>query len=299
MKVLICEEARPLLEEYHDEELPVGDQIAVGAHLEWCDDCAAVLTDLGLMRGFVRATSPGRAVLEHEDRGTFQATVISRARAEARMSWSTRIRELMDDMHVLYAGIGASAATVFCLMVLISMMRFATQERPDSLAAIARLLASPKTVTVDENAPGTNKNPMVVDARMLMPRALDQLFLAAASASDETAFTLSAVVTREGRLVNLEWHSPSGRMPKAGSREAETVDTLLNTASLARFEPARVQGLPIAVNMIWLVANTTVRAPKTATMELPVVSTDVASSGPRKRRVDVSLQRTPHRSSVA
>ncbi len=299
MKVLICEEARPLLEEYHDEELPVGDQIAVRAHLEWCDGCAAVFTDLGLMRGFVRATSPGRAVLEHEDRGTFQATVISRARAEARMLWSTRIRELMDDIHVVYAGIGASAATVFCLMVLMSMMRFATQERPDSLAAIARLLASPKTVTVDENAPGTNKNPMVVDARMLMPRALDQLFLAAASASDETAFTLSAVVTREGRLVNLEWHSPSGRTPKAGSREAETVDTLLNTASLARFEPARVQGLPIAVNMIWLVANTTVHAPKTATLELPVVSTDVASSGPRKRRVDVALPQTPRRSSVA
>ena len=299
MKVLSCEEARPLLEEYHDEELPVGDQIAVRAHLEWCDDCAGVFTDLGLMRGFVRATSPGRAVLEHEDRDTFQATVISRARAEARMSWSTGIRELMDDVHVVYAGIGASAATVFCLIVLMSLMRFATQERPDSLAAIARLLASPKTVTVDENAPGTNKNPMVVDARMLMPRALDQLFLAAASASDETAFTLTAVVTREGRLVNLEWHSPSGRAPKAGSLEAETVDTLLNTASLARFAPARVQGLPIAVNMIWLVANTTVHAPKTATLELPVVSTDVAASGPRKRRVDVALPHTPRRSSVA
>ncbi len=298
MKVLICEEARPLLEEYHDEELAVGDQIAVRAHLEWCDDCAAVFADLGLMRGFVRATSPGHGVLDHEDRGTFQATVISRARAEARMSWSTRIREVMDDMHVVYAGIGAAAATVFCIVVLMSMMRFATQGRPDSLAAIARLLASPKAVAVDENAPGTNKNPMVVDARMLMPRALDQLFLSAASASDETAFTLSAVVTREGRLVNLEWHSPSGRTPKAGSREAETVDTLLNTASLARFEPARVQGLPIAVNMIWLVANTTVRAPKTSTLELPVVSVG-GSSGPRKRRVDVSLPHTPHRSSVA
>ncbi|MEQ1728510.1 MAG: zf-HC2 domain-containing protein [Vicinamibacterales bacterium] len=295
MKVLICEEARPLIEEYHDEQLPVGDQIAVRAHLEWCDDCAEIFADLGLMRGFVRATSPGRAVLDHEDRGTFQATVISRARAEARMSWSTRIREVMDDMHIVYAGFGAAAATVFCIVVMMSMMRFATQERPDSLAAIARMLASPKTVTVDENAPGTNKNPMVVDARMLMPRALDQLFLAAASASDETAFTLSAVVTREGRLVNLEWHSPSGRTPKAGSREAETVDTLLNTASLARFAPARVQGLPIAVNMVWLVANTTVRAPKASTLELPVG----VSSPPRKRRVDVALPQTPRRSSVA
>ena len=152
---------------------------------------------------------------------------------------------------------------------------------------------------MDEYAPGMNKNPVVVDARMLMPRALDQLFLAAASTSDESVFTLSAVVTREGRIANLEWHSPSGRTPKAGSREAETVDTLLNTASLARFEPARVQGLPIAVNMVWLVANTTVRAPKVSALELPVPVASApaaATTVPRKRRVDIVLPSEPRRS---
>lgn len=292
MKVLICEEARPLLEEYHDDELPVGDQIAVRAHLEWCDECSAVLEDLRLMRGLVRVTAPGHALLEQQDRSTFQATVISRAKAEARVSWSALVRDVLDDAHLMYAGLGAAAATVFCVLVLMSMMKFATSERPDSLAAIVSLLASPKVATVDEYAPGMNKNPVIVDARMLMPRALDQIFLAAASASDESVFTLSAVVTREGRIANLEWHSPSGRTPKAGSREAETVDTLLNTASLARFEPARVQGLPIAVNMIWLVANTTVRAPKVATLDLPVpvASAPAATNvGPRKRRVDIVL----------
>ena len=301
MKVLICEETRPLLEEYHDDELPVGDQIAVRAHLEWCDECAEVFADLRLMRGFVRAVAPGQALLDQEDRITFQAGVITRARAEERVSWSARFREALDDMHVVYAGIGAAAATVFCVLILMSMMRFATRERPDSLAAIVSLLASPKVEKVDENAPGTNKNPVVVDARMLMPRALDQLFLAAASATDESAFTLSAVVTREGRLLNLEWHSPSGRTPKAGSREREAVDTLLSTASLARFEPARMQGLPVAVNMIWLVANTTVRAPK-ATLELPVTGAPIVDGvpAPRKRRVDIVLPTAPHRrSSIA
>jgi hypothetical protein len=264
MKVLICAETRPLLEEYHDDELPVGDQIAVRAHLEWCDECSQIFSELRLMGGFVRVMSPGQALRDQEDRVTFQAGVISRARAEERQSWSARTRDVLDDQHVVYAGIGAAAATVVCVLILLSMMRFATRERPDSLAAIVSLLASPKVVAVDENAPGTNKNPVVVDARMLMPRALDQLFLSAASASDETAFTLSAIVTREGRVVNLEWHSPSGRTPKRGSREAEAVDTLLSTASVARFEPARVAGLPVAVNMVWLVANTTVRAPKSA-----------------------------------
>ncbi|MGC4083834.1 MAG: zf-HC2 domain-containing protein [Vicinamibacterales bacterium] len=293
MKVLICEEARPLLEEYHDDELPVGDQIAVRAHLEWCTECAEVFADLRLMRGLVRATAPGHILLEQQDRITFEGAVISRAKAEARVSWSARVREVLDDAHMVYAGIGAAAATVFCVLVLMSMMRYATKERPDSLAAIVSILASPKVAAVDEFAPGTNNNPMVVDARMLMPRALDQIFLAAASATDESVFTLSAVVTREGRIASLEWHSPSGRTPKAGSREAETVDTLLNTASLARFEPARVQGLPIAVNMVWLVANTTVRAPKVSTLELPVpvagAAPTASTPGPRKRRVNLTL----------
>ncbi|MGE3956082.1 MAG: anti-sigma factor [Vicinamibacterales bacterium] len=299
MKVLICEEARPLLEEYHDEELPVGDQIAVRAHLEWCDECSEVFADLRLMRGLVRATAPGQSLLEQQDRVTFEAGVISRAKAEARVSWSARVREVLDDVHMVYAGVGAAAATVFCVLVLSSMMRYATNERPDSLAAIVSLLASPKVEKVDEYAPGMNKNPMVVDARMLMPRALDQIFLAAASATDESVFTLSAVVTREGRIASLEWHSPSGRTPKAGSREAETVDTLLNTASLARFEPARVQGLPIAVSMVWLVANTTVRAPKVTSLELPVpvanAPATVATPGLRKRRVDILLPSEPRR----
>jgi anti-sigma factor RsiW len=302
MRVLICEEARPLLEEYHDEELPVSDQIAVRAHLEWCEECAEILTDLRLMRGLVRATAPGQALLEQEDRVTFQAGVITRACTEERFSWSSRLRDALDDMHLVYAGIGAAAATVFCVLVLLSMMRFATRERPDSLAAIVSLLASPKVAAVDENAPGTNQNPVVVDARMLMPRALDQLFLSAASASDESVFTLSAVLTREGRLMNLEWHPSSGRQPKAGSREAETVDTLLSTASLARFEPAKMAGLPVAVNMVWLVANTTVRAPK---MPLDVSAGTTSSSTvaptPRKRRVNLTLPAapTPRRSSIA
>jgi anti-sigma factor RsiW len=300
MRVLICEETRPLLEEYHDDELPVGDQIAVRAHLEWCEDCAEVLTDLRLMRGLVRATAPGQALLEQEDRVTFQAGVVTRARIEQRYSWPSRLREALDDMHLVYAGIGAAAATVFCVLVLLSMMRFATRERPDSLAAIVSLLASPKAAAVDENAPGTNQNPVVVDGRMLMPTALDQLFLSAASASDESVFTLSAVLTREGRIMNLEWHPTNGRTPKAGSREAETVDTLLSTASLARFEPAKVAGFPVAVNLVWLVANTTVRPPK---LPLDVSSAGTTSSTaaptPRKRRVHLVLPTTPHRSAIA
>jgi len=34
----------------------------------------------------------------------------------------------------------------------------------------------------------------------------------------------------------------------------------MDAVSRARFEPAQVAGLPVAVNMVWLVARTTVRA---------------------------------------
>ena len=38
MKVLSCAAARRRLQAYHDDELPVGEQIEVDAHLEWCDE---------------------------------------------------------------------------------------------------------------------------------------------------------------------------------------------------------------------------------------------------------------------
>lgn len=262
MNVLICQKVCPLLEQYHDGELPVGDQIAARAHLAWCDECAAALADLFLMRGLIRATSSGQALLNWENRAAFQTGVIGRAAAEDRGSWSSLVRDVIDDRSVVYAGIGAGAAAVFCVLILFSMIRLATRERPDSLAAIATFAASPRVAAEDANASGTNANPVLMDARMLMPRVLEQLFLSAASVTDESEFTLSAVLTREGRLVNVEWHSRNGRQPKRGSSEAEAVYTLVNIASVARFEPVRVAGLPIAANMVWLVANTTVRAPK-------------------------------------
>lgn len=278
MTVLICAEARPMLQAYHDEELPVSEQIAVHAHLQWCDECAEVLADLRLMRGLLRAGAPGGHRLDADEQVAFQATVVSRARAEETVSWSARFREALDDSRVFYAGVGAAVATLFCVLVLVSMMRFATTESPNSLASIVHVLAAPKVVAADPTAPGTNANPVIVDARMLMPRTLNQLFMSTASASDEAVFTLSAVVTREGRIANVEWHPASGRTPKAGSREAEAVDTLLSAASQARFEPARVAGLPVAVSMVWLVANTTVRGTK----GLDFHETSVPM--PRKRR---------------
>ena len=83
MKVLTCAAARRRLQAYHDEELPVGEQIEVDAHLEWCDDCAAALEELagaavGAARGDARPVVADAA----KSSDGFHASVVSRVGAE-------------------------------------------------------------------------------------------------------------------------------------------------------------------------------------------------------------------------
>lgn len=272
MKVLTCASTRRRLHAYHDDELPVGDQIAVGAHLEWCDGCATSFAELRLLRAALRsAASTNRPVTTPEQTASFAAAVVSRARAERTASFSVRIHEMFDDMHLVYAGVGAAAATAVCVVIMFTMMRFATSERPDSLAAMVRILASLSEVEHHDAKP----LPAAIDARMLSPRALDDAYFAAPGkrAGEDALFTLSAVVTREGSIVNLELH-PTGATPPAGSSEARALEGLRGAVSRARFEPAQVAGLPVpaAVNMMWLVAHTTVRATQ-AGLDLRVTPT--------------------------
>ena len=267
MKVLSCAAARRRLQAYHDDELSVGQQIEVDAHLEACADCASALEELDLLRVTLRAATPGRVALTAEEYVGFHESVVSRVGVEQRMSVSVRLRSMFEDMHFVYAGLGAAGATVSCIAIMLSMMNFAALTNP-----------------------GFNQNPVVVDARMLMPRVLDGYDTPNAPA-DDGAFTLSAVVTREGRLVNLELH-PDGQAPKAGSSEARAVQTMLGAMSQARFEPARVAGLPIAVNMVWLVTHTTVRGTQTLKV-LPAAPTA------KKRRVDVNVAPAARKTVVA
>jgi hypothetical protein len=93
-----------------------------------------------------------------------------------------------------------------------------------------------------------------------MPRALSEPLTVPPSGAGDTAFMLAAVVTREGTIRNLELLTPiSGPAAVPGTDEA-----ILGVLARARFEPARVAGSPVAVNMVWLVAQTTVRASEPA-----------------------------------
>jgi hypothetical protein len=259
MRVLTCAATRRRLDAYHDEELSISEQIAVSSHLEWCDDCAESLDDLRRLRDALRQAMPGRLALSVEKDLNLQATVVNRIKAEERLSFGVWLQDAFADMHLVYAGLSAVAAAIACLAVTLGMMRFATNERPDSTAAMVRVFATP----------GSNLYPVSAGPRVRMPRALDEPIWAT-PADIDAHYTLSAIVTREGRVGSLEiLNSTGGKWVPSGGAEAKAVEDLIGTVSRARFEPASILiepssmiGLPVAVNVVWIVAHTTVRATK-------------------------------------
>src|SRR5205823_7627541 len=92
MKVLSCAAARRRLQAYHDDELSIGHQIEVDAHLETCPTCAAALEDLETLRAMLRAATPGRVGLTADDHDGFHASVVNRVGAEHRLSLAVRMR---------------------------------------------------------------------------------------------------------------------------------------------------------------------------------------------------------------
>lgn len=251
MKALTCAATRRRLQAYHDDELPVAEQIAVTAHLEWCDGCAAALEDLQVVGDLLRDVLPGRAALVEEQTAVFPAVVVNRLKAEQDVSWRARLQLMFEDGHLVYAGAAAAVAALVCVVVMVAMMRFVNSTpHPNSLAALVDLLT-----------PGSNQNPVVPRANVQMPKPLDAAFYtnSEVSGDDEAVFTLAGVVTREGRVANLKLLRDSEHEVLPGTDEAKVVANLLDAVSRARFEPASVAGLPVAVNMVWLVAHTTVR----------------------------------------
>ena len=275
MKALTCASARRRLAAFHDEELAVADQIAVSAHLDWCSECADEFAELRTLQAALRGASPGRAALAVHEDATFETTVLSRMNAEETLSFETQVREMFEDMHLVYAGLGAAVAAMVCVVIMLGMMRVATAEEPDSLAAMMRMLASPPPRV---NSPGTNQNPVGLYPDVQMPRPLDALFFATSSGAgtDDTVFTLTAVVTREGRVANLEMLRASrvGRRAirdATDANDAQRAEDLMGAVSFARFQPANFAGTPVAVNMVWIVAHTTVRGSSPAgALDLPV-----------------------------
>jgi hypothetical protein len=260
MKPLTCTATRRRLQAFHDRELAVTDQIAVGAHLEWCDQCAGVLNELRAVREMLQVLVPRRGVLSNEEAEGFNAAVVNRLKAENDRSLLVRIRSAFDDMHFVYAGLGSAVSTVVCLVIMLGMMRFATNERPDSLAAIVSMLATPLECEFGNDP---------VDASICRERWVERFQRANEAAAQDAVFTLEAVVTRQGRLANLSVMQTGRRQTAVG--QAKLIEGLLDAVTRSRLETGQTPPTPSSVsNMLWLVERQTVRASKAAPLDVPL-----------------------------
>ena len=249
MDLLGCSEIRPLLAASYDGELPVEDQIAVETHVAWCASCAGETRRLEAISRALRATAVSSSTLATELTG-LSATVVSRMSAERGQSVWARFGWLFEDMHVVWAMLVAATTTAFCAVLMAAAMHNTAPGRTDSLAAIMTAMASP----------GSNANPVRLNQRIQVPRVQVEAVMPAMLLNqfpaeddgDEKFFALAAVVTREGTIAGLEVLLASGH-------DEEVLLSLLDVASAARFEPARFAGSPVAVNLVWLLAHTTVR----------------------------------------
>jgi len=152
-------------------------------------------------------------------------------------------------MHLVYAGLGAAVATAVCVVIMLGMMRFATTDRPDSLAAVMNVLATPL-----ECESGND----ITDASGCRARWAERFARANEWDEQEAVFALEAMLTRQGRLADLDVLRRATRHHRrATAEELDVIEELLDVVSRSRLDPALTSRLP---NAIWLLEQTTVHA---------------------------------------
>jgi len=243
MTLMTCAAVQRRLQAFHDRELQVGDQIAVDSHLH---DCPPGTRDLNQIQTVGHVLRLAAAPAPSDDWTGVRPGVISRMRAEAHESWTARVRRAFDDLHLVWIGLASTAATCLCAGAVLSMLHFASPERQDSLAAVIAVMAAPS---------GSDLNPARLDGRIQAPsvpeNGLVYATLERSVMDGDLVVPLSAIVTREGRVSGLELLNKW--------QDGREVTTIVEALSRGRLEPAQFGGSPVAVNLVWLVAHTTVK----------------------------------------
>ena len=245
MTRMSCRAAEKMLPALHDGELPMSDQVMLEAHLDGCAACASEtqrLDEIGAALRAVVATRRSKA----PDLGGVQANVVVRMGQERHRAWSSRLMRLVDDPHLIWAACGATAAAIVCVAIACATLYFAAPRRADSLAGILSVLASP----------GSNENPVRPGPTVTFPKvdplATSGMLLRTVSDRQDDVYALGAVLTAEGRLIDLEVLGATDRSRRDATR------LLLDVASTARFEPARIGRTPVALSVVWVMVHTTV-----------------------------------------
>lgn len=246
MKYLSCAAVQRRLQAYYDRELPADEQYAVEYHLDGCPMCHSDIGALGDLGAALRTMSAGQTAPAEFD--GLAASVVGRFKAEREQSLAARIERMFEDMHLVWAGLSATAATLTCAALLAGFWYLSPAVRADSLAGIIGAMSSP----------GSDRNPVSFNDRILPPRfsspddPMAAVLAGRGVTEGDLVLALAAVVTQEGRVAYPELLS-------ASEQDREAVLRLLNALAAARLEPASLRGAPVAVNLVWLLTHTTVR----------------------------------------
>ena len=287
---LDCRAAQLLLEAFIDGELPVDDQVALESHLRWCRVCAARVEDMQVIGASLRVTSCALRAAEDTDDSlaSVESEVLTRIQTEREQATWAQLRSMCTDMRFFWPAVGASLALVACLCVAAAVVSVTNAQKPDSLAGMIAMLANP----------GSDENPMRLDGAMAAPpRALDSAGLESVPDDDDAVFALAAVVTREGRVSNYEVLFAERASVRRHDTAVQTgdVSSVVNAVKQSRFAPAQaIDGAPVAVNMVWVLARTTVKASARASLDPPP-----AKIAPAPRPVDVAPKPDAPSTSIA
>lgn len=244
-----CTDVRERLEAFYDGELAVDERIAIQNHLGECVACSLAAEELGTIGASLRELAAQSADRTSDEPLRISARVLERLRVEEQFSMRSQVIALFQDMHLVWAGLGATVATMICVIGSASVLHAANQQQPGSFANVISILASP----------GSNENPMRLNYEMMAPRAVSAAPIEMRSEED-SAYALSAVVSREGRVQGVEVINQSRSKDRS-------VNAMLNEAYRVQFAPAQARGDAVAVSMVWLVASTTVKGRPDTTME--------------------------------
>jgi hypothetical protein len=251
-----CIDVRERLEAFCDGELPVEERIAIQNHLGECVTCNLAAEELGSLGASLRELAAQTADrTSDEPLRIISGRVLERVRVEEQFSLRAQMRGLFQDMHLVWAGLGATMAMLICVVGSASVLHAANQMQPGSFANTISILANP----------GSNENPVRLNYEMLLacPDAIERGTCAPISAmaspiemlEEDAQYTLSAVVSREGRVQGVEMINQSG-----ATHRSVSVNAMLNEAYRVQFAPAQARGGDaVAVSMVWLVSNTTVK----------------------------------------
>lgn len=258
-----CDHARTLLEGLIDGELSMADQLAVESHLRWCDTCALRVEDMRLIGASLRATSAARPA-DDVDEGALTVlteSLLVRVRTERAQSFASRVREMVTDSRLLWPALGATASVLLCVAAATSVLRASTIQEPDSLAAMISALGSP----------GSEMRPLrPADNGISFPRLSEDDGMRASGTieqipEDDVIYAFRTVIGRDGSLSDTELLSGDDTPladRRAVARALAQEMALLNAVNTTRFVPAQTPlGHAVAVDMVWLVAKTTVAAP--------------------------------------